>query len=66
MLFLKRCSDQFDETREWLIAGYRKQGKTEQRTANLATCQRRTRDNPSEPNIRSNLPMWPNSPTIWT
>jgi type I restriction enzyme M protein len=36
MLFLKRCSDQFDATREQLIAGYLKQLKTEQAAANLA------------------------------
>jgi len=36
MLFLKRCSDQFDAMRETLIADLRRQGKTEQGAANLA------------------------------
>jgi type I restriction enzyme M protein len=36
MLFLKRCSDQFDAMRETLIADLRAQGKTEQEAANLA------------------------------
>jgi len=36
MLFLKRCSDEFDAVRERLIAEYRHQGKTEQGAANLA------------------------------
>ena len=36
MLFLKRCSDQFDAVRERLIAGYLRQNKTEQAAANLA------------------------------
>jgi type I restriction enzyme M protein len=36
MLFLKRCSDQFDAMREALIADLRAGGKTEQEAANLA------------------------------
>jgi type I restriction enzyme M protein len=36
MLFLKRCSDQFDAMREALIADLRGQGKTEQEAANLS------------------------------
>ena len=36
MLFLKRCSDQFDAMREALIADLRRQGKTEQEAAKLS------------------------------
>jgi type I restriction enzyme M protein len=36
MLFLKRCSDQFDAMREALIADLRTDGKTEQEATNLA------------------------------
>jgi type I restriction enzyme M protein len=36
MLFLKRCSDQFDEIRAQLIAEQVRQGKSEQAAANLA------------------------------
>jgi type I restriction enzyme M protein len=36
MLFLKRCSDQFDTMREALITDLRADGKTEQEAANLA------------------------------
>ena len=36
MLFLKRCSDQFDAMRETLMADLRRRGKTEQGAANLA------------------------------
>jgi type I restriction enzyme M protein len=36
MLFLKRCSDQFDAMREALVADLRADGKTEQEAANLA------------------------------